>query len=141
MTAAYDRWFEDVSATRGYHPVRFAIGSDRQPRVTLTRQDWRMVSTPDGWGRDQPVLGVWEVDSQSEGPYDVTVTFAAAAEADGAARIAFRGFERSVPVAAGAGQVRFEDVRLETGPGTFEAGLATAGGEPRGAWHVEVVRR
>ena len=141
LTAAYDRWFDDVSATRGYHPVRFAIGSDRQLRVTLTRQDWRMVSTPDGWGRDQPVLGVWEVDSQSEGPYDVTVTFAAAAEADGAARIAFRGFERSVPVAAGAGQVRFEDVRLETGPGTFEAGLATAGGEPRGAWHVDVVRR
>ncbi|MCY4508876.1 MAG: hypothetical protein OXG35_18255, partial [Acidobacteria bacterium] len=64
-----------------------------------------------------------------------------AAEADGAARIAFRGFERSMLVAAGAGQVRFEDVRLETGPGTFEAGLATAGGEPRGAWHVDVVRR
>ena len=141
LTAAYDGWFDDVSATRGYHPVRFAIGSDRQPHVTLTRQDWRMVSTPDGWGRDQPVLGVWEVDSQSEGPYDVTVTFAASAEADGAARIAFRGFERSVPVAAGAGQVRFEDVRLQTGPGTFEAGLATAGGEPRGAWHVDVVRR
>ncbi|MCY4511274.1 MAG: arylsulfatase [Acidobacteria bacterium] len=141
LTAAYNRWFDDVSATRGYHPVRFAIGSDRQPHVTLTRQDWRMVSTPDGWGRDQPVLGVWEVDSQSEGPYDVTVTFAAAAEADGAARIAFRGFERSVPVAAGAGQARFEDVRLQTGPGTFEASLSPAGGEPRGAWHVDVVRR
>ena len=141
LTAAYDRWFDDVSATRGYHPVRFAIGSDRQPHVTLTRQDWRMVSTPDGWGRDQPVLGVWEVDSHSAGPYDVTVTFATPAAADGAARIAFRGFERSMPVAAGTGQVRFEDVRLETGPGAFEAGLTTAGGEPRGAWHVDVVRR
>ena len=141
LTAAYDRWFEDVSATRGYHPVRFAIGSDRQPHVTLTRQDWRMVSTPDGWGRDQPVLGVWEVDSRSAGPYDVTVTFAAPAEADGAARIAFRGFERSMPVAAGTGRVRFGEVRLETGPGAFEASLTTAGGEPRGAWHVDVVRR
>ena len=141
LTAAYDRWFEDVSATRGYHPVRFAIGSGRQPHVTLTRQDWRMVSTPDGWGRNQPVLGVWEVESRSAGPYDVTVTFAAPAPAAGAARIAFRGFERSIAVAAGAEQARFEDVRLETGPGAFEASLTTAGEEPRGAWHVDVVRR
>ena len=141
LTAAYDRWFEDVSATRGYHPVRFAIGSDGQPHVTLTRQDWRMVTTPDGWGRDQPVLGVWEVDSRSAGPYDVTVTFAEPAAADGAARIAYRGFERSIRVAAGAEQVRFEDVRLETGPGTLEASLTTAGEEPRGAWHVDVLRR
>ena len=140
MTATYDRWFEDVSATRGYHPVRFAIGSDRQPHVTLTRQDWRMVTTRDGWGRNQPVLGHWEVDSRSDGPYDVTVTFAAPAAA-GAARIAFRGFERSVTVAAGAERVRFEAVRLETGPGTFEASVTTAGEEPRGAWHVDVVRR
>ena len=51
LTTAYDRWLADVSASRGYHPVRFAIGSDRQPHVTLTRQDWRMV-TADGWGRD-----------------------------------------------------------------------------------------
>ena len=130
-----------MSSTRGYHPVRFAIGSDRQPRVTLTRQDWRMVSTPDGWGRDQPVLGVWEVDSRSDGPYDVVVTFAAPAGADGAARIAFRGLERSMPVAAGADRVRFENVRLETGPGAFEASLTTAGGEPRGAWHVDVMLR
>ena len=141
LSAAYDGWFEDVSASRGYHPVRFAIGSDRQPHVTLTRQDWRMVSTPDGWGRNQPVLGHWEVESRSAGPYDVTVTFGAPAAEDGSARIAFRGFEQSMAVAAGTERVRFEGIRLETGPGAFEASVTTAGAEPRGAWHVDVVRR
>ena len=42
LTAGYDRWLADVSDSRGYHPVRFTIGSDLQPHVTLTRQDWRM---------------------------------------------------------------------------------------------------
>ena len=57
LTAAYDRWLAEVSASRGYDPVRFAIGSDRQPHVTLTRQDWRMV-TADGWGREPGGAGL-----------------------------------------------------------------------------------
>ena len=53
LTNGYDRWLADVSASRGYRPVRFTIGSDRQPHVTLTRQDWWRMVTADGWGRDQ----------------------------------------------------------------------------------------
>ena len=139
LTAAYDRWLADVSASRGYHPVRFAIGSDRQPHVTLTRQDWRMV-TADGWGRDQPVLGYWEVDCLSAGAYDVTVTFANPARSSGTARIGFRDTERSATVDSGTERVRFENVRLESGSGRFEAGL-TIDGDSVGAWHVDVVRR
>ena len=139
LTADYDRWFADVSASRGYHPVRFAIGSDRQPHVTLTRQDWRM-TPPDGWGRNQAVLGHWEVEALSAGPYDVTVTFANPAAAVATATIAFRGLERSVAVAPGAEQVRFDDVSLEPGEGRFEARVTT-GADLRGAWHVDLVRR
>ena len=139
LTADYDRWFADVSASRGYHPVRFAIGSDRQPHVTLTRQDWRM-TPPDGWGRNQAVLGHWEVEALSAGPYDVTVTFANPAAPDATATIAFRGLERSIAVAPGAEQVRFDDVSLEPGEGRFEARVTT-GADLRGAWHVDLVRR
>ena len=139
LTTAYDRWLADVSASRGYHPVRFAIGSDRQPHVTLTRQDWRMV-TADGWGRDQPVLGYWEVDCLSAGAYDVTVTFANPAPRPGTARIAFRGAELAITVDSGAERARFENVRLESGTGRFEASL-TIDGDSAGAWHVDVVRR
>ncbi len=139
LKAGYDKWFEDVSATRGYHAVRFAIGSDEQPLVTLTRQDWRMV-TPDGWGRDQKVLGRWEVDCMSEGPYDVTVTFAKPAESAGTARIAFRDTEQTVSVKQGAEQVRFEGVKLELGEGAFEASLGMDS-DARGVWHVDIARR
>ena len=139
LTTGYDRWLADVSSTRGYHPVRFAIGSDRQPHVTLTRQDWRMV-TADGWGRNQPVTGNWEVDCVSAGPYDVTVTLANPAAAAGRVRIAFRGAEWSLAVEPGAEQVRLDNVRLNPGAGTFEANL-TVDAETVGAWHVDVVLR
>ncbi len=139
LRGAYDTWLSDVSASRGYEAVRFAIGSDAQPHVTLTRQDWRMV-TPDGWGRDQPVVGQWMVDSESGGPYDVTLTFAKPAEEAGTARIAFGDLEATMPVAEGAGQVSFEGIALRTGDGAFEAGLEIDG-QNIGAWQVDVVRR
>ncbi len=136
LKAGYENWFEDVSATRGYHAVRFAIGSDQQPQVTLTRQDWRMV-TPDGWGRGEPVLGRWEVVSESVGPYNISVTFDGPAAQPGTARIAFRGFEQTVPVEPGTERVGFAGVILERGEGSFEASL-TDGSQPRGVWQVEL---
>ncbi len=135
----YDQWFEDVTSTRGFDPVRFAIGSDQQPQVTLTRQDWRMM-TVDGWGRGESVVGRWEVDSVSEGPYDITVTFAEPASSIGTVRIAFGSTEMCTEVRQGTQQARFEDVSLETGPGAFEASLET-GTQIQGAWHVDISRR
>ena len=139
LKAAYDAWFDDVFASRGFDAVRFAIGSDQQPHVTLTRQDWRMV-TADGWGRDQPVLGQWEVEAVAEGPYEVTVTFAKPAASSGEARIAFGAMERAVAVAEGDEQVRFEGVTLDRGEGAFKASLET-GSRVQGVWHVDLVRR
>ncbi len=139
LKAGYDQWLEDVSSSRGFHAVRFAIGSEAQPQVTLMRQDWRMV-TPDGWGRDQKVLGRWEVECMAEGPYDVTVTFANAAPKAGMATIAFRDLEKSMDVEEGTEQVKFEDLTLELGEGAFEASLVVDS-EPRGVWHVDIVRR
>lgn len=43
-------------------------------------------------------------------------------------------------VDSGAERVRFENVRLESGTGRFEASL-TIDGDSVGAWHVDVVRR
>ena len=139
LKAGYDGWFDDVTSGRGFDAVRFMIGSDEQERVTLTRQDWRM-ETPDGWGRGERVLGKWEVEVASEGPYNVVVTFANPARAAATATIAFQGSEESLPVSAGAENVRFEGVTLATGEGSFEARLVD-GSEPRGVWHVEIVRQ
>ena len=136
LKAGYDDWFDDVSASRGFEAVRFVIGSNQQQRVTLTRQDWRM-ETPDGWGRDEKVLGKWEVEVASDGPYDVVVTFANPAPAAATATIAFRGVEESVTVAAGADTATFEGLTLETGQGSFRASLMK-GSEAEGVWQVEI---
>ncbi len=139
LKAAYEAWFQDVSESRGYEAVPFAIGSDAQPHVTLTRQDWRP-QTPDGWGRGDRVRGHWVLESHSEGPYDVAVTLAEPATSAASVRIAFRDMERQADVATGMSEVRFGEVTLEQGPGTFEADV-TLDGERRGVWHVDVTRR
>ena len=139
LKAGYEEWLADVSASRGFDAVRFALGSDAQPHVTLTRQDWRMV-TQDGWGRNDRVLGHWEVTSMSEGPYDIEVRFAKPAPAAGAASIAFGDAKETAAVAEGATQVRFEGVALRPGDGTFEARLEI-GSDVTGPWQVDVSRR
>lgn len=139
MKAGYEAWFADVSASRGYHAVRFSIGSERQPAVTLTRQDWRM-KTADGWGRKEKVIGAWEVDCESAGPYDIALTFAEPAAKAGSAEIAFGDFHAAAPVAAGAETARFEGVALTPGEGAFEARLVIDG-EARGVWFVNIAKR
>ena len=139
LKTGYDNWFDDVSASRGFEAVRFMVGSDQQQRVTLTRQDWRM-ETPDGWGRGEKVLGKWEVEVASEGPFDIEVTFANPAPASATAQIAFRGAKQSVAVPANAESASFQEVTLPTGEGSFEATLLE-GSEPQGVWQVEIVHR
>ena len=139
LKAGYDSWFDDVSASRGFEAVRFMVGSDQQQSVTLTRQDWRM-ETPDGWGRREKVLGRWEVEVASEGPYDVVVTFANPAPAGATAEIGFGEAKQSVAVASDAESVTFEGVTLPTGEGSFQAALVQ-GSEPQGVWQVEIVHR
>lgn len=139
LKAGYDEWLADVSASRGFHAVRFALGSDAQPDVTLTRQDWRMV-TQDGWGRNERVLGHWMVTSMSEGPYDIEMRFAAPAPAAGTASISFGDTLETAPVEEGARGASFEGIALQLGDGTFEAKLE-AGSESAGPWQVDVSRR
>ncbi len=139
LRAAYDAWLRDVSESRGYEGVRFALGSDAQPHVTLTRQDWRMI-TPDGWGRDQPVVGRWLVESQAAGPYDITVTLAKPAVQGGIVRISFENLEETKRIAKWAEQMRFEEINLPLGEGAFKAEIEIDG-KNIGAWQVDVVRR
>ncbi len=41
LHAEYLAWFQDVSSTRGFAPIRIAIGGPRENPTILTRQDWR----------------------------------------------------------------------------------------------------
>ena len=77
MRLGYEQWLADVSATRGYDPVRIIIGTEHEDPVTLTRQDWRGPKA--GWGADSQ--GYWEVEFATEGPYEITLHFPAKAAA------------------------------------------------------------
>ena len=116
LRAAYDAWLRDVSASRGYGGVRFALGSDAQPHVTLTRQDWRMI-TADGWGRDQGVVGQWLVEAATAGPYDITVTLAKPAGPGATVRISFEGMGRDPAYSRGSRPGTLRKSRLARGRG------------------------
>jgi arylsulfatase A-like enzyme len=68
LTKEYERWFESVSATRGFAPPRIILGTEHEDPAVLTRQNWRM--TPNG-------VGVWLVELPAQVSLDVTLRFKA----------------------------------------------------------------
>lgn len=118
LRSAYDRWFSDVSTTRGFDPPRIHIGSEREDPVVLTRQDWRGPRA--NWSPTG--LGYWEVDVVREAAYDVVLRFT---PHDGPRMAHFRigAIALSQPVAAGTGAVTFTKVSLPTGPARVEPWL------------------
>lgn len=146
LRAAYDAWFADVTSTRGFAPLAIAVGSEAEPSVTLTRQDWRAVGSTQGWGQND--LGVWVVDVRQPGGYDIQVDLPPAGTFDvpvrehgGRVVLTLGSVTRELTVPAGADDVTFEDVTLPEGRGTLEVELLTAGGEEQGPWFVHVRRR
>jgi arylsulfatase A-like enzyme len=134
----YEAWFRDVSATRGYAPVRIALGTPHENPVVLTRQDWRGERA--GWGPKN--LGHWEVDVAAAGQYDVTLRFAAAGAA-GTARFSLGPVQRETPIAKGDRECRFSSLPIAAGAGRLEASIITDGttdGRPIGVQYVEVRR-
>ena len=119
----YEDWFEDVSATRGYHPPKIFIGTEHENPVILTRQDWRMVGA-DGW--TDGYLGYWEVDVKSSGKYDIRFRFTKQERA-GRAEFKLGDAELSKPFTREAESVTFSGVDLPTGPATLEARLIRSG--------------
>lgn len=70
LRGRYERWFADVSSTRGYAPVRPEVGTPHENPVLLTQQDWR---ADHGFGEDKE--GGWEVHVARDGSYRVRIDF------------------------------------------------------------------
>jgi arylsulfatase A-like enzyme len=96
LKAAYDAWFDDVSATRGYAPPPIVLGSPHENPSLLTRQDWRSAAAR---GPEQGV-GHWEVEFAARGDYEFTLLFDAL-KADGIAKLSAGDKEFQQPVKAG----------------------------------------
>ncbi len=126
LRAAYDRWFDDVSATRGYDPPRIVLGAAQENPTILTRQDWRVprgIVTPN-------VAGHWEIDVARRGSYAITLRFAPRPLAP-IAHLSIRGVTLTKELEPRTGEWTFEPVALTPGPSRLEAwvshGEATAG--------------
>lgn len=133
MRARYDAWFADVSATRGFDPVRISLGSPTENPLLLTRQDWRGA----GWGKTD--AGHWEVHVAAAGTYRVTLLFD---PADSARKATFtaggKPLEADVP--AGAAEHTFKIVELAEGDARLAARL-DGGGPSSGVRYLRVERQ
>ena len=69
MKQAYEAWFANVGATRGFPAPRILVGTKFENPVTLTRQDWRGPQA--GWRSDGQ--GHWDIEVADAGSYEVTV--------------------------------------------------------------------
>jgi len=72
MRAAYEAWFEDVSSTRpdNFAKPRIHVDPEKEPRTTLTRQDW-VAGDGVGWGHE----GRWLLHLTRARAVDVTLIF------------------------------------------------------------------
>jgi arylsulfatase A-like enzyme len=119
MYAEYQAWFKDVSSTRGYKPVRIALGSPRENPTILTRQDWRGPRA----GESPNELGFWEVDVAQAGRFDITLHFVPRRFPTNA-YIKLAGPRGSMSVSPGESECVFNAVELPAGPGRLEAWIA-----------------
>ncbi len=126
LRAEYLSWFKDVSSTRGFDPVRIAIGGDREDPTILTRQDWRGPRA--GWGPNDQ--GHWEVDVARPGLFRVSVRLPPR-RFPTIAHLSLRGISRELKLQPGATECTFQDIPWTAGPGRLEVWVegnrATAG--------------
>lgn len=127
-----ERWFRDVSSTRGYAPPRIAIGAAQANPVLLTRQDWRGPRA----SVDATGLGHWEVEVAAAATYQVILRLPAAPES-GDATLRLAAVKASKRVDKGAATVEFAPLVLPAGPGSLEAALP-APAQPVGPHYVEI---
>ncbi|HTM52582.1 MAG TPA: arylsulfatase, partial [Pirellulales bacterium] len=135
LKAAYERWFDDVSSTRGYPEPRIVVGTSHENPVTLTRQDWRGASA--GWAKDS--LGSWQIEVAAGGIYDVTLR-APAAEVARNAHVRIGEAQRREIWPAGQDRITFERMKLPAARASVEASLERDG-KHSGVHYVDLFAR
>jgi arylsulfatase A-like enzyme len=136
LRAEQQKWFEDVSGTRGYAPPRIFIGTEVDNPVYLTRQDWRGPEA--GWERTS--RGHWEVDVRAKGNYEILLHINPAREA-GEATVHFGLHDWKQKFSKGDEEVRIGSVAFAQAKGRLEAYISYAGSSSKlGVLSAEVRR-
>jgi arylsulfatase A-like enzyme len=116
LHAEYRAWFQDVTSTRGFAPVRIELGGAREKSTILTRQDWRGPRA----GVELNDLGYWEVTVPRAGRFDVKLRFAPR-RFPTRAHVTFGSTRAAQPIKPGQTECSFAALDLNAGPGRFEA--------------------
>jgi len=141
MKAAYDRWFDDVSATRpdNYSRPRIVVGNDRETTTALTHQDWRRLGGR-GWGSS----GEWLLTFQGDHAYDVRVLTLQEIR-DARVELRVGSLRREVDAATPTRSVDIRNVRIPAGDASLRVRVTARekGGGQRilPPHHVIVTRR
>jgi arylsulfatase A-like enzyme len=131
LRRAYDQWFDDVSATRGFDPPRIVLGAQENPAV-LTRQDWR--GSKAGWSMDS--VGHWLVEFAEPGHYQFGVRFPSA---DAGQIILVIGDKSWLVDAQPLEETPVGPIELSAGPATIKASRVS-GDKTIGAHQITVER-
>jgi arylsulfatase A-like enzyme len=134
LHADYRAWFKDVTSTRGFAPVRIALGSRLENPTILTRQDWRGPRA----GEPTKELGFWEVEVARSGRFDITL-HVTPRRFPTKAHITLGGPKGEQALAPGQTECSFAAVDLAIGPGRLEAWIA-GNGTTAGVLDVNVRR-
>lgn len=123
LKATYDAWFDDITNSYNFSlPQRIYVGTTNENPVLLTRQDMRIAKN----GLKGKGLGVWELNVVSPAAYDIQLRFDPV-KAGTEASVIYNGLSEKLPLAKGAEECEFKQVRLGAGNGRLEAILKTDG--------------
>ncbi|MEO0454326.1 MAG: arylsulfatase [Verrucomicrobiota bacterium] len=116
---AYDKWFEDVSSTRGYPEMPSHIGSHNENPVLLTHQD-RMSGKI--WGvSDYYSDAFWPIEILQDGDYQVTFDLYSEQEDDATAVLNIGDQEFTTEIASGSTEGVFKKLPLKKGTARLTA--------------------
>ena len=107
----YEAWLADVGRDHGYEAPRILIGTPREPRTILTRQDWR---GPDAnWGPKG--LGYWEIAVPKGGSFVVSCDIDPPRR-PAVAHLRIQGIEQRIELAPGVRHYEFDAIQLQASP-------------------------
>ena len=134
LKAGYDKWFDDVSATRpnNYAPPRIVIGTDHETSTWLTMQDIRPQGP--GWGTS----GQWLLSAPKAQKYRISYLSATPFATGTTAELNVAGIKKSQPVADG--KIVFENVSIPAGEHQLSA-MTTTNGKEKLPWQVLLERQ
>ncbi len=134
LKAAYEKWFDDVSSTRGYPRARIIVGTSHENPVMLTRQDWRGPLA--NWS--EKGLGNWQIEVATAGKYDVAVHRPASDETR-TVELRIADQQLNSPLTAGQDRVVFPAVPLKAGTCEVEARIGNPG-QVVGAHYIDLLK-